>query len=61
MRGGLPLPITGTVSPFVLLYVQRDVMRATGTQRVPLGTSTSSRATPLYLWDQASQIWAQGF
>jgi len=27
VRGRLPLPITGTVSPFVLLYKQRDVMR----------------------------------
>ena len=37
MRGGLPLPITGTVSPFVLLYKQRDVMSATGTLKSSAG------------------------
>ena len=38
-------PVNGAKRPCVEgLYVQRDVMRATGTQRVPLLASTSSRA-----------------
>ena len=38
-------PVNGGEAPMCGgVYVQRDVMRATGTQRVPLLASTSSRA-----------------
>jgi hypothetical protein len=43
-------PVNGSEAPMATVcYVQLDVMRATGTRRVPPVTCTSSRATPLYL------------